>query len=500
MNKQDINKLLADGEHITLECKKAQNSLPNSIWETYASFANTYGGTILLGVDENIAEKDPAKRFSITGVENADKMHKDFWNIINSHQKVNVNLLHDEDVQIVDVDGKNIIVINVPRADYMIRPVYINSNLSKGTYKRNHEGDYHCTEQELRMMVRDSNELGNDCMFLEYYTMDDIDIPSLERYRILFRTENPEHIWNDIDNKDFLIQLGGYVVNRKEQTEGLTMAGLLMFGKGLPIRDRFENLRMDYIDKSNLIGDQRYSDRLTYDGTWENNLFNFIRIVLPRLTRDLPRPFQMEGVIRKDDTPQHKAVREAMTNAIIHADLMINGILKVEKYDDRFVLTNPGLLKLPVEQIYAGGESKARNQRMQAMLRMIGYGENIGSGFPLILSAWNEKHWLKPELIEQPELMQVKLILHIEDKVRKPLVSKDETKDVRKDVRKELSERQLIILNLIKTNVRIKIDDMSRMLKVNEKTIRRDLADLQEKGIINREGGRKEGQWVIHKK
>jgi ATP-dependent DNA helicase RecG len=66
------------------------------------------------------------------------------------------------------------------------------------------------------------------------------------------------------------------------------------------------------------------------------------------------------------------------------------------------------MLKLPIAQIYAG-ESKARNQRMQAMLRMIGYGENLGSGFPLILSALNEKHWLKPELIEQPELMQVKL-------------------------------------------------------------------------------------------
>ena len=51
-----------------------------------------------------------------------------------------------------------------------------------------------------------------------------------------------------------------------------------MFGKGLPVRERFDNLRMDYIDKSNLIGDQRYSDRLTYDGIWENNLFNFIRM------------------------------------------------------------------------------------------------------------------------------------------------------------------------------------------------------------------------------
>ena len=208
------------------------------------------------------------------------------------------------------------------------------------------------------------------------------------------------------------------------------MAGLLMFGKGLPVRERFDNLRMDYIDKSNLIGDQRYSDRLTYDGTWENNLFNFIRMVVPRLTRELPRPFQMDGIIRKDDTPQHKAVREAFTNMIIHADLMMDGLLRVEKYDDRFVLTNPGLLKLPLEQIYAGGESKARNQRMQNMLRMIGYGENLGSGFPLILSAWNERHWLKPELIEQSDLMQVKLILHIENKEDAP---KNDTKDDTKD-------------------------------------------------------------------
>ena len=47
--------------------------------------------------------------------------------------------------------------------------------------------------------------------------------------------------------------------------------------------------------------------------------------------------------------------------------------MRIEKYDDRIVLTNPGLLKLPIEQIYQGGESKARNQRMQNMFRMIGY-------------------------------------------------------------------------------------------------------------------------------
>ena len=502
MTEQYIHTLLADGERVTLECKKAQNNLPNSIWETYSAFANTYGGTILLGVYEDTAEKDWTKRFTITGVEDADKIRKDLWNTINSREKVNINLLRDEDVSIVQIEGKVVISVHVPQADYTKRPVYINNNIQRGTYKRNHEGDYHCTEQELKMMLRDANEAGNDRMFLEYYTMDDIDIPTLERYRMLFKTDHPEHTWNGLEHKDFLKQLGGYMVNRKGQTEGLTMAGLLMFGKGLPIRERFDNLRMDYIDKTNLIGEQRYSDRLTYDGTWENNLFNFIRTVLPRLTKDLPRPFKMEGVERKDDTPQHKAIREAMTNAIIHADFMFNGILKVEKYDDHYVLTNPGLLKLPIEQIYAGGESKARNQRIQAMLRMIGYGENLGSGFPLILSAWNEKHWLKPELIEQPELMQVKLILHVETFVEETAeisdVLKNVLKSVPKDVLKKLTERQMAILELINSMPAITGAEMSERFSVSEKTIQRDFSAIRNLGIsIIREGGKTYGQWII---
>lgn len=371
-----------------------------------------------------MTERDPVKRFEIVGVEDADKIRKDLWNTINSREKVNVNLLRDGDVMTIDVAGKLVIVVKVPRATYRERPVFINNNMQRGTFKRNHEGDYHCTEQELKMMLRDANEAGNDGLLLECYTMDDIDIPTLERFRKMFQTLHPEHQWNSFDDKEFLMNFGGYVKDRRTGQEGLTMAGLLMFGKGLPVRERFDNLRMDYVDRSNLVGDQRYSDRLTYDGTWENNLFNFIRVVIPKLTRDLPRPFSMNGVIRIDDTLQAKAVREAVTNMVIHSDFMLNGVLKVEKFDNCFVLTNPGLLKLPVEQIYEGGESRARNQRIQNMFRMIGYGENLGSGFPLILNAWNEKHWMKPKLLEEPELMQVKLTLQIQNEARSETIIK----------------------------------------------------------------------------
>ncbi|MBD5543902.1 MAG: hypothetical protein HDR01_06625 [Lachnospiraceae bacterium] len=65
---------------------------------------------------------------------------------------------------------------------------------------------------------------------------------------------------------------------------------------------------------------------------------------------------------------------------IIHADYMLEGTLKVIKSIDGFKITNPGVLKIPKEQIFKGGNSKARNPRMQSMLRMVGYGDNVDFG------------------------------------------------------------------------------------------------------------------------
>ena len=260
-------------------------------------------------------------------------------------------------------------------------------------------------------MLRDASDSGNDGGLLFGYGMDDIDTESLQAYRIEYELRNPDHIWNNLDNKEFLRNLGGYAVNRQTGEEALTLAGLLMFGKGLPIRERFDNIHMDYIDETGLTGERRWSDRLTYDGMWENNLYNFLKRVMPKLVSDLKRPFKLKGMNRDDDTAIHKAIREAFVNLIIHSDYLITGVLKIVKKDDGFVFSNPGSLKLPVEMIYEGGNSKARNPRIQTMLRMIGLGDNIGSGFPAILAAWGEEQWRKPDLSENMDLHQVELKL-----------------------------------------------------------------------------------------
>ncbi len=180
--------------------------------------------------------------------------------------------------------------------------------------------------------------------------------------------------------------------------------------------------------------------------------------------------------------------REAVTNMIIHADFMVNGLLRIEKYDDRIVLTNPGLLKLPLEQIYHGGESKARNQRMQNMFRMIGYGENLGSGFPLILNAWNEKHWLKPELQEQPELMQVKLTLHVQpDPINDPI--NDPIK---------LTERQELILQMFAEDKSLSRERICEKTGLSDGTIKREIAFLKKSGYLERVGSLKTGYWKVN--
>ena len=74
------------------------------------------GGTILLGVSEDLKEKDLAKRFRIEGVDDAERIRKDFWNTINSN-KVSANILTDSDVEVIDVDGKHVVCIHVPMAD-----------------------------------------------------------------------------------------------------------------------------------------------------------------------------------------------------------------------------------------------------------------------------------------------------------------------------------------------------------------------------------------------
>lgn len=453
MNMQELRQIIYKGEKVDIECKEAESNVPRSVYESYSAFANTKGGYIIFGVKEDKKKTLPEERFMIQGIQNSKKQVEDFWNTINS-SKVNRNILKDEDVLTVEESGVSLIVIKVPRADYKIRPIYVGENPYKGTFKRNNEGDYHATEHEIRGMIRDQNPDGNDGMILEYYTMDDIDKETLRKYRQIFEIRNDGHVWNALDDKSFLEKLGGYRKDRREDKEGLTLAGLMMFGDGLAIRNEFDNIFMDYRNESEITMDIRWNDRITYDGTWENNLFNFFTKVTPKLTEDLKKPFKLEGIQRIDETSVHKAVREAFVNLIIHADyLMDAGVLKVIKKSN-------------------------------------GFGDNAGSGFPSILATWEEEGWVQPELIEDTALNQVTLHLkmipeHGEQSTKKTAEKSAESAEKSAETQgTSLSERQKQILACMELEVLYKTEEIAEKIGLKGPRTRQLLNELVAMGRL----------------
>ena len=421
-----VEELMERRESVEIEFKSAMGGFPKSFWETYSSFANTNGGTIVLGIKEKKGE------FYVDNLtdELIDKYKREFWSGVNNRDIVNLNLLSNDDVIEGELDGRKVILFYIPRATREQRPVYHTPNPYNGTYKRNHEGDFKCTEQEVKRMYADANvSVPADSRILDNYTFEDIDKASLEQYRRLFDLAKPGHAWLTLDDISLLKKLGGYKVDRQTGKEGFTLAGLLMFGKTESITDETcaPNFFLDYRELGEDVSSTRWLDRICPDGTWEANLFQFYKRVLPKLQEILPTPFHLESDTRKDETSAHIAVREALINTLIHADYSINASTVITRSKDELVFSNPGCLLVSKQQFYEGGDSVCRNLALQKMFMMFGKAEKAGSGADKIISGWKEANWNSPNLEEKnrPDkvILTLPLISILDNKIREELIA-----------------------------------------------------------------------------
>ena len=393
---EELLEAIGGGEALDWEFKSAAAGLPGSLWETYSAMANTEGGLIVLGVSEKHG------RWSPTGVGDPARRQGDLWNLLNNPQKVSVNLLADRDVSVHQIGGATLIALRVPRADRRQRPIYLNHNPLTGTFRRNFEGDYRCRPEEVERMLGDRGDAPFDAGVLEGFGWDDFDDESIRQYRNLFRSRDPEHAWHAKDDRELLALLGAWHRDRRSGKEGPTVAGLLMFGRDEAIRDPDAVPRywVDYREKLSDATEPRWDHRISLDGKWAGNLFHFYRRAIQRLTADLPVPFRLEGLTRIDDTPVHEALREALTNAIIHADYRGAGGIIVWRQRDGFEFTNPGTLLISLQQLKRGGVSECRNRNLQKLFQFMGRGERAGSGVETMFRGWQSEHWLSPDFEE----------------------------------------------------------------------------------------------------
>lgn len=482
INPLDILVELDWAEGDDLEFKSAQGGLPKSLWETYSAMANSHGGVILLGVEDD---------GRVSGVREPGKLKKIFWDTVNNRGKVNLNLCSDTDLAEVPHPDGTILAIRVPQATRYQRPVFLGQNPLSGTYRRNYEGDYLCTEQEVSRMLSDRAEEPADSRILEGFGMEDLDLPSLHQYRQRLASHKPTHPWLSEDDRALLAKLGGWRRDRKTGAEGLTVAGLLMFGRDETLREGVPGYHADYRERLSDDPAERWSDRLTADGTWQPNLFQFYLRAAQRLVADLKLPFQLDAdLFRKGETPVHEAIREALVNALIHADYNGQGGIVVEKLRDAFEFSNPGTLLVSFDQLLRGNVSECRNKALQTMFMLIGAAEKAGSGVDKMRQGWASQHWRSPMIREQVQPERVSWRLPMVSLIPGESLARLEHLFGKKFNQFSQNEVQALVTADIE-----KVVDNSRMRQictVHAADVTRLLQGLVAKGALVQEG---QGRW-----
>ena len=383
--KQEILNQLELKENHEYECKLAANGLPVSIWETYSSFANTDGGTMFLGIKEH------RDSFTVEGLSEKQviKYQKDFWSIVNDRHKVSKNILLNHHVYPVVVEGKKILRIDVPAADRHDKPVYIGVDPMKGTYRRDYEGDFLCSEEAVRAMFADQRDGGTDTEVLDNMALDALNTDTIKGYRIVFEQLHQGHPWNLLENDEFLMKLRAVAKNNKGELSP-TIAGLLFFGEAYRITEVFPNYFLDYREESEDKSVRWLFRTHSDEGDWSGNLYDFYYKVINRIDDDIAVPF----VNRKDG---YRVDRVDVANALAHSNYYERRGVVVVKKGKEITISNPGTIRITKEEFYAGGNSDPRNPNILKMFGFVNVGERAGSGVDKIMTAWKEQNWKKPE-------------------------------------------------------------------------------------------------------
>ncbi len=436
--------------------------------------------------------------FSTTGLTDEAKLRKDFWDTIHNVTKVSENLLSDDDVRTYKIGNDTVKVIMVPSASREQKPIYINNDMFKGTFRRNWEGDYHCTPNEVRAMLRDQTEQTMDMKVLGDWSIDDLNKETVQAYRNMHRSWKPGHVWGMLKDEEYLRNIGAAAFSKEDGRLRPTAAGMLMFGNEYNIVREFPEYFLDY--RETLDPTIRWTDRLqSSSGEWSGNVFDFYFRVYNKMAKDIKVPFKLVGGERVDDTPIHKALREALANCLVNTDFYLPRGVVIKKDNQKVILENPGYIRTGKIQMRRGGESDPRNKTLMKMFNLINIGERAGSGVPDIFRTWEEEGFEEPIIEERyGDAARTSLILPLVEKQAKKTseITVRNKENAIKQAKKTMENRKLI-LEFIKMNGDSKTSEIAERIQLSESRTRAILGEMVAEGKIGTSGETKRKTYFL---
>ncbi len=369
---------LTQVESKTLEFKQSCYSLKNIV-KSVVAFANTAGGVILIGVND---DRD------VVGV---DEPLKDEQRLSSAFAD-SIRPLLMPDISITTYRDRSIIIVKVYHS---FAPFYLESEgPENGVYIRlgstNRKADKD-TIENIRRMARN----------LAY---DELPCPDLNSEAIDFRVASELFAKRSrtLDNKS-LQTLG--ILTEHNRTAVPTIGGILLFGS-----NRKRHFPDAIIRCARFEGESgsRFIDQLEIDDPLPEAVESILKFIRKHIRVGLEI-----GSIHSTEHPQYppKAIREAVINAIVHADYSIPGMnIRIAIYDDRIEITNPGTLPFGMSvETALSGVSKLRNRVIGRIFKELNLIEQWGTGITRIIEECKSNQLLAPKFEELGSAFRVTL-------------------------------------------------------------------------------------------
>lgn len=329
---QDIAELLdglrrIGGEPEGIEVKSGAGGFPKSVLESIVAFANTDGGTVIIGVDESAD-------FAVVPLPDVSRYRDSI--VALSRDAVTPPL--QIETTVVEIDGLNVLVARVPPARSEHRPVYVTAKGTlNGAFLRTGDGDRRMSEGEVGLLFAGRSQPVDDMEAVEGTSTGDLDWTSLRR--TLQRVQAGSAKLRAVDETTVLFRLG--ILAERRADSPLTLAGLMTFGD-YP-QQKFPQLMVSVVvHPAEGSTDTRFLDNVTVRGS----IPDMVSETLSTLRRNLAARAVMNDLGRTDrlDFPL-ESIREGLVNALLHRDyspLTRGTQVQVELHPDRLTIRSPG--------------------------------------------------------------------------------------------------------------------------------------------------------------
>ena len=368
------------GEPADVEVKSGAGGFPSTVRESLVAFANTDGGTILIGIDESAG-------FATVHIAGIARYRDNL--VALARDSITPPLQVETDI--VEVDGAPILIAQVPPARAEQKPVFITAKgIVNGAFLRTGDGDRRMSEGEVGLLVASRTQPRYDAEAVEGTSTSDLDWPSLRR--TLQRVQSGSPKLRVEDETTVLFRLG--ILAEARPDSPLTLAGLLTFGE-YP-QQRFPQLMVSVVVHP---ADDRAGVRFLDNVTVRGSIPDMVSEALAAIRRNLAARAVVGDLGRTDrlDYPL-ESIREALVNALLHRDyspLTRGTQVQVELHPDRLTIRSPGGLYggLVTDDLgEAGRPSSSRNSLLASLLSdtylpasEILVAENRSSGIPTMI-------------------------------------------------------------------------------------------------------------------